>query len=466
MIPMSLHEVAGAVRGRLADVAEPSALVSGPVVVDSRLAAPGSLYVALPGERVDGHDFAAAAVAAGAVAVLATRPVAAPAVLVDDAVAALGLLARASIDRLPDLLVVAVTGSSGKTSTKDLLAQVLGRAGSTVAPPGSFNNEIGLPLTALSADQGSRHLIVEMGARGPGHLRYLSGIVPPRIGVVLNVGSAHVGVFGDREAIARAKGELPEALPAGGLAVLNADDPRVAAMAGRTQARVVTYGESERADVRAEDVSLDGQGRPAFRLCAPEGTALVRLALHGHHQVSNALATACVAREIGMGLDEVAGALEQARALSRWRMEVVQRGDGVTVVNDAYNANPESVRAALKALVEIGRGRRTWAVLGEMRELGDSSAEEHDAVGRLAVRLDVSRLVVVGEAARAMHTGAHQEGSWGEESVCVDDVEAAVTLLRREIAPGDVVLIKASRAVGLERVAEALLAPDVVRSSG
>ncbi len=459
MIALTLAEVAAATGGTLQG-ARADAVVDGPVVVDSRAVAPGSLFVALAGERADGHDFAAAAVAAGAAAVLATRPVDAPAVLVDDGVAALGRLARAVLARLPGLLVVGVTGSSGKTSTKDLLAAVLEPLGETVAPAGSYNNEVGLPLTVLRATPATRHLVLEMGARGVGHIAHLAALARPRVGVVLNVGSAHVGEFGGREAIARAKGELVEALPPGadgGVAVLNADDPLVAAMAGRTGARVVTVGASPSADVRALRAELGEDGRARFVLAARSEEVPVALRVHGEHQVGNALAAAAVALEAGATPSQVAEALGAAEPRSRWRMEVTEAPGGWTVVNDAYNANPESVRAALKALVAMARGRRTWAVLGEMRELGADAAEQHDAVGRLVVRLDVNRLVVVGDGARPMHLGASLEGSWGEESVFVPDVAEAVALLREEVAPGDVVLVKASRAAGLERVAEALL---------
>ena len=460
MIALTLAEVAAAVGGRLVDAPEPGAVVTGPVTVDSRQVGPGALFVALPGERADGHDFAAAAVAAGAVGVLATRAVGVPAIVVDEGVAALGRLARAALRQLPELAVVGVTGSSGKTSTKDLLAQVLAGLGPVVAPPGSFNNEIGLPLTVLRADAATRALVLEYGARGRGHIRYLTELAPPRIAVVLNVGTAHLGEFGSREAIAVTKSELVEALPAaaeGGIAVLNADDPLVTAMDARTSARVVRFGESPSADVRATDVRLDALGRPGFTLVTASGPASVQLQVHGAHQVSNALAAAAVALELGLPPDAVARGLGSAVALSRWRMEVVERADGVVVINDAYNANPDSMRAALKALVDLAGERRSWAVLGEMRELGADAALEHDAIGRLAVRLDVSRLVVVGEAAKPMHLGASLEGSWGEESVHVPDLDAAVALLEDELAPGDVVLVKASRAAGLERVAQALL---------
>ncbi|MGP2438017.1 UDP-N-acetylmuramoyl-tripeptide--D-alanyl-D-alanine ligase [Streptomyces sp. JW3] len=457
MIALSLAEIAEVVGGQMHDIPDPSAEVTGPVVRDSREAGPGSLFVAFVGERADGHDFAPAVVAAGAVAVLGSRPVGVPAIVVDDVTAALGALARHVVRRLGATLV-ALTGSAGKTSTKDLIAQVLGRKAPTVFTPGSLNNEIGLPLTALTATEETRFLVLEMGARGIGHIRYLAGLTPPRIGVVLNVGSAHIGEFGGREQIAQAKGELVEALPEDGTAVLNADDPYVRAMASRTKAKVILFGESGEADVRAENVRLTDTGQPAFRLHTPSGASDVTMRLYGEHHVSNALAAAAVAHELGMSADEIATALSEAGSLSRWRMEVTERPDGVTVVNDAYNANPESMKAALRALAAMGKGRRTWAVLGEMAELGDEALAEHDAVGRLAVRLNVSKLVAVGgREAQWLQLGAYNEGSWGEESVHVSDAQAAIDLLRSELRPGDVVLVKASRSVGLEAVATALL---------
>ncbi|MFF4649008.1 UDP-N-acetylmuramoyl-tripeptide--D-alanyl-D-alanine ligase [Streptomyces sp. NPDC001380] len=472
MIALTLAEVATAVGGTLHDAPDPQARITGPVVVDSRQVQPGGLFAAVRGEHADGHDFAAGAAADGAAAVLAARPVGVPAVVVDDVVDALGRLARAVVDRLRETTaVVGLTGSAGKTSTKDLIGQLLERVGPTICPTGSFNNEIGLPLTALRADASTRHLVLEMGARGKGHIAYLTGLTPPRIGVVLNVGTAHIGEFGGKAAIAEAKGELVEALPADGAAVLNADDPLVRAMASRTRARVVLFGESAEAQVRAEDVRLDASGRPSFTLITPAGSAPVTLRLYGEHHVSNALAAAAVAGEFGMSVDDTAAALGEAGALSRWRMEVVERADGVTVVNDAYNANPDSVRAALRALVSMaGTGpgrRRTWAVLGEMRELGEDSLAEHDAIGRLAVRLNVTKVVAVGGREAAwLDMGAKNEGSWGEESVLVSDAEAAIDLLRDQVRPGDVVLVKASRAAGLERVAEALLADGGAAADG
>ena len=461
MIPMPLDEVA-ALTGATVVGALRATHVTADVEVDSRLVRPGSLFVALPGERSDGHDHAAAAVAAGAVAVLAARPIdGVPCLVVPDPLAALQALARAAYARPPEPLTIGVTGSSGKTSTKDLLAQVLAGVGPTLAPQGSFNNELGLPLTALRRTSATRFAALEYSARGVGHIAFLCGLVAPHVAVVLNVGSAHVGEFGGREQIARAKGELVEAARAA--AVLNADDPLVRAMASRTDRPVITFGTGADADVRGVDVELDDVGRASFRLVSPHGSGEVALQVHGEHQVSNALATAAAVLrpEITTDVARVAQLLGAATAQSRWRMEVTERPDGVTVVNDAYNANPESMRAALKTLAVMSRGktRRTVAVLGQMAELGEDAREAHMELGRFAVRLDLGQLVVVGPEAGGIHAGAVLEGSWGDESVHVYGVEAAVALLQRELAPGDVVLVKASRSAGLERVAAALLDP-------
>jgi len=462
VIPLSLEEVASITSGRLHgvdDAAAGSLVVDGPVVTDSREAGPGGLYIARVGEHMDGHQFVPGARDLGAVAAMTTRPVEdLPCVVVEDIQAGLAALARAVVDRHPELTVIGITGSSGKTSTKDLLAAVLAQAAPTVAPVGSLNSEVGVPLTVFRVTPQTRFLVVEMGARGIGHIEYLTTIAPPRIGVELNVGTAHVGEFGSREAIAVAKAELVAALPEDGLAVLNADDPVVRAMASRTSARLVLVGTSADAQVRAEDVTLDVQGRPSFTLVVDGDVTPTRtpvtLGLHGEHHVGNALAVVAAALECGLDLQSTVRALASATPASRWRMEVTERPDGVTVVNDAYNANPDSMRAALKALVAMGRAedgtpRRTWAVLGSMLELGADSAAEHDAIGRLAVRLNISRLVVVGETARPMATGAQHEGSWGEEAVWVPDADAAHALLADELRPGDVVLFKSSRDAGL-----------------
>jgi UDP-N-acetylmuramoyl-tripeptide--D-alanyl-D-alanine ligase len=470
MIPMTLSAIAaatggavhGAGTGRLVDV-----LVDGPVVTDSRLAGPGGLYVARRGEHADGHQFVGDAAARGAVAALTSRPVTElPSVVVEDVDRAFGRLGRAVLAAAPQVTVVAVTGSSGKTSTKDLLAQVLPALGATVAAEASYNSEVGVPLTVVRVEPDTRYLVVEMGARGPGHLAYLTEIAQPDISVVLNVGTAHVGEFGSREAVARAKSELVQALSPSGLAVLNADDTAVAAMASLSAAPVVFVGRSSSgraaAQVRAERVELGRAARPTFELvsdlASASGRARVELRLHGEHQVDNALAVAAVALSLGLPVAEAAERLSAAEPASRWRMEVVERSDGVTVVNDAYNANPESMRAALRALVAMSRGRRSWAVLGEMRELGPVSEREHAELAGVAARLGVDRLVVVGEGARAAYEAALLSSTWQAPPILVPDTDAAFDAVQAELAEGDVVLLKSSRDSGLRFLGERLAA--------
>jgi UDP-N-acetylmuramoyl-tripeptide--D-alanyl-D-alanine ligase len=467
MIPLTVAEIASITGGTIADEAAAATSVTGPVVIDSRQAGPGALFAALPGEQADGHDYAAAAAGKGAAAILAARPLpaaGAPVIVVADVTVALGLLARAVLGRLPEATVVGITGSSGKTSTKDLTAQVVERLGATIAPEGSLNNEIGLPLTVLRADETTRYLVLEMAARGIGHIAYLTGIAPPKIGAVLNVGHAHAGEFGSIDAVAKAKGELVEALPAasaGGVAVLNADDPNVAAMAARTGARVVTTSvdPARDADFKATGVALDDLGRASFTLHAGARTAPVTLTLHGGHHVANALAAAAVAAELGLDVRAIADALSAATARSKKRMELHERPDGVLVVNDAYNANPDSTRAAIDALAHLtSSGRRGLIVLGYMAELGDFAAESHEEAGRLAARAGAAVVVAVGAGAEPVLAGARATDGWRGEALAVPDPAAAVAAVRNRLRPGDVVLVKASKAAGLWEVADGLLA--------
>ncbi|QUR67970.1 UDP-N-acetylmuramoyl-tripeptide--D-alanyl-D-alanine ligase [Mycobacterium spongiae] len=514
MIDLTVAQIADIVGGQLADIGPEDAAqlrVTGTVEFDSRSIGPGGLFLALPGARADGHDYAKAAMAAGAVAVLAARPVGVPAIVVPPlaardgraavlehdhdgsgvaVLAALGKLAKAVAAELvaAGLTIVGITGSSGKTSTKDLVAAVLAPLGEVVAPPGSFNNELGHPWTVLRATRRTDYLILEMSARHLGNIAALAEIAPPAVGVVLNVGTAHLGEFGSREAIAQTKAELPQSVPESGAVILNVDDPVVAAMAEATAANVVRVSRASRAessssevpDVWAGPVTLDELARPRFTMHAGENAAEVRLGVYGDHQVANALCAAAVALECGASLAQAAVALGGTGPVSRHRMQVTTRDDGVTVIDDAYNANPDSMRAGLQALAWIARGgagpaknRRSWAVLGEMAELGDDAIAEHDRIGRLAVRLDVSRLVVVGSgrSISAMHHGAVMEGSWGTGTdiqsgwagpvdrgvVDVADGDAALALLRAEVQPGDVILVKASNSAGLGAVADALV---------
>jgi UDP-N-acetylmuramoyl-tripeptide--D-alanyl-D-alanine ligase len=507
MIELTIAEIADIVGGTLADISPQQAAtthVTGTVEFDSRAVGPGGLFLALPGARADGHDHAASAVAAGAVVVLAARPVGVPAIVVNpqrcegtesraglleydadgSGAAVLAGLARLATAVAADLVaggltIIGITGSSGKTSTKDLVAAVLDPLGEVVAPPGSFNNELGHPWTVLRANRDTDFLVLEMSARHPGNIAALAQIAPPSIGVVLNVGTAHLGEFGSREVIAQTKSELVQAVPRSGVVILNADDPAVAAMAEVTAARVVRVSRNTSGDLWAGPVSLDELARPQFTMHAGDLAADIGLGVYGDHQVSNALCAGAVALECGASLDQIAAALAGAGPVSRHRMHVISRADGVTVIDDAYNANPDSMRAGLQALAWIAhhasqgaRGtpeddsasRRSWAVLGEMAELGDDAITEHDRIGRLAVRLDVSRLVVVGtgRAMSAMHQGAVMEGSWGADgmrgAVLVAARDEALALLRAELRPGDVVLVKASNSAGLGALADTLVA--------
>ncbi|MGC3993873.1 MAG: UDP-N-acetylmuramoyl-tripeptide--D-alanyl-D-alanine ligase [Propionicimonas sp.] len=464
-----LAEVLGAVR-----VGDPGTAVGPDVVIDSRAATPGCLFVALHGERADGHDFAAAAVDAGAAALLVERaldlPV--PQLLVGDTLAALAVLGRAVAAEASaaGMVTIGITGSSGKTSTKDLLAQVLATAGETVAPVGSFNNEIGVPLTATRVTPSTRFLVSEMGARGQGHIAWLCSVVPPSVGVVVNVGHAHLGEFGSVEAIAQAKGELVEAVPAGGWAVLNDDDPLVTAMRARTPARLAAFstaGEPGWGDLRvwASDIGADALQRPSFVLHAapstesgtapgpvhPDASAPVQLQVSGAHQVGNALAAAAVALSQGLTVAAVAAALSHAEARSHWRMELVERPDGLLVVNDAYNANPDSMAAALRTLASLRRpGGRLLAVLGDMLELGEGAPDAHREIGVLCADLGIDAVIALGHHATDLAAG------YGQATMLVPNRQVAAAAASAWLRPTDVVLVKASRGLGLETVAEDL----------
>ncbi|PKQ25716.1 MAG: UDP-N-acetylmuramoyl-tripeptide--D-alanyl-D-alanine ligase [Actinobacteria bacterium HGW-Actinobacteria-4] len=444
--------IANAVGGTL--VADVDIAVTS-VEKDSRDVTPGAMYVAFVGERVDGHQYVDAATAAGAVLSLVSQPVAAPHILVDDVTEGLGKLARAYLADLRirgDITVVGVTGSNGKTTTKDLLAQVLP---DVVAPVGSFNNEIGMPLTVLRADDTTRHLVLEMGASGPGHIAYLTQIAPVDIAVVLNVGSAHLGQYASIDDVAQAKSELVAGLVPGGIAILNADDARVAAMAPLAP-NVATFG-VDRGDIRATKLELDS-GRARFTV--RQGAVAVdvpRLSLIGEHHVTNALAAIAVAVHRGLSLDGAAAAVAQAKALSEHRMALVDRPDGVTVIDDSYNASPESMRAALRALLAVANGGRTVAVLGEMLEMGDVSVAAHADIGHTVVRLGIDLVLVVGAGARPIFDSAVREGSWGEEAAYVDTIGEARDLLDDVLTAGDTVLVKASHGSGLWTLADDLV---------
>ena len=463
MIPLRLAELNDALAGTLAlpHGVTADGVVSGSVQTHSTLVEPGSIFFALPGEVTDGHLFAPDAVARGAALVVVERALELPvAVLtVPNGVTALADLARLVVARVRangPLKVIGITGSNGKTTTKNLLQSILTAEGPTIAPTGSFNNQVGAPMTMLRVDESTRYLISEMGASGAGEIARLVGIAMPDISVVLKVGLAHVGEFGGIEATQRAKSEIVRELPASAVAVLNADDDRVAAMAGMTAARVVWFGLSPDAEVRADSVRATASGT-RFRLVVDGAAHEVALRILGEHHVSNALAALAVARELGVPIERSIAAIEAVPRAERWRMEVLQPGGGITLINDAYNASPDSTAAALKTLAQIREtGQRTVAVLGEMAELGESSTEEHDRLGRLVVRLNIGQLVVVGEGARQIHNAAGLEGSWDGESVFVPDLDAAYDLLREQLRAGDVVLVKSSKSARLRFLGDKL----------
>lgn len=486
MIARTAAEIAAAVGGELTPAAQaksavPTATspkaaeleitVTGSVVVDSRLVEPGSLFVALPGEHHDGHEFLADAFDAGAALALVTQPTDYPAVIVSDAQYALGRLARHVLRLLPKTRVIALTGSAGKTTTKDLISQIISPQAPTIAPLGSFNNEIGLPLTVLRAGADTRFLVLEMGAAGIGHLDYLTDIAPPDISLVLGVGQAHLGEFGSIEHIAQAKSELVAGTKPGGTTILNGDDPRVAAMAHQAQGRTVRFfgqgadhrgADSSRSinaagvDLRCSNIAISASGAASFDLSHGRETVRVELQLVGGHQHVNATAAAAVGLELGIPLATIAERLNAAQALSGGRMAVTDRFDGVTIIHDAYNANPESMASALETLARIGHGRRTWAVLGEMRELGPAATEAHERVGSLAVQNKIVRLLAVGQEAAGIRSAGLREGADEEDYRFVPDIAAARKLLDAELKAGDVVLLKASNGTGLWRLGDEL----------
>lgn len=446
-----LSDIASIVRGELHGL---DAEIHG-IATDSRSISAGSLFVALKGEKFDGHDFIEDAFHHGATAALTTRPTNGTFILVSDPIMALGDIARHYRTTL-SARVIAITGSSGKTSTKDLLACALQPFGTVVKSEKSLNNEIGVPLTIFQADFSTDFLILEMGMRGLGQIEYLTGIALPQISILLNAGTAHLSELGSRENILKAKSEIFLHMSNPKICITSSDDERLVKRSKSLEGNVYYFGQSEQADVRATDIGITAEGFPSATIVIDQKRHHLTLQRIGEHQILNATAVLSVIHALSLDVNDALRALQTCQEKSQWRMEIVDLNQGITVINDAYNANPESVRAGLKALKDYAQNRRTWAVLGEMRELGESSVEEHDAIGRLCVRLDISKTLAVGEAARSIQLGASQEGSWNQEALFVTTVDEAVVLLCKEILPGDVVFIKASRAVGLERVAMAL----------
>ncbi|WP_437584798.1 UDP-N-acetylmuramoyl-tripeptide--D-alanyl-D-alanine ligase [Paramicrobacterium sp. CJ85] len=465
MITLTIAEIADAVSGRFdasgSDLTE-SSDVSGFVETDSREITAGGIFVAKRGDVTDGHRFVGAAHANGAALALVEHTVDVPIaqIVVDDAVTALGALASAVIARVKregELTVIGITGSNGKTTTKNLLGAILSPEAETVLPRNSFNNSVGAPTTMLRVTESTRYLISEMGASGIGHIARLAQMAAPDIGIELKVGMAHAGGFGGIDATATAKTELVEALPESGVAILNRDDPRVAAMAESTRARIVWFGEHPDADVRADNIAVSREGT-SFTVTTPTGaTREVAFRVLGEHHVWNALAALAAALELGIDLDTAVERLETVTRAERWRMEVMGGRDEVTIINDAYNASPDSVAAALKTLVLVTpREKRTVAVLGAMSELGEFTGEEHDRIGLTVVRLGIDQLVVVGPEARRLHISAINEGSWAGESVYMETADEAFDYLSREIHSGDTVLVKSSNSVGLRFLGDRL----------
>lgn len=456
---LTAQEIADATGGALDG--EPDATADS-YVIDTRRLAAGGCFVALKGER-DGNDFVPDAWTQGAAVAVLNRAVEIPrgraSVVVDDSLAALAALGHLARRRLDAATIVGITGSAGKTATKDLLAGALALTHRVHASPLSYNNEAGVPLTLLDAADDTQVVVVEMGARFAGNLTELCAIAEPQVGVITQVGMAHAGLLGGREGVARVKGELLEALDRDGTAVLDAGDVFTPSLAARTRARVLTVGvgDTPGARIRAVDVALDDQLRPRFRLVTPWGSTPVCLSVRGEHQVMNAAMAATVALEIGTPIERVAEGLARAETAA-WRMEVTRTDQGITVVNDAYNASPTSMAAALRSFRHMPATHRRFAVLGEMLELGGHARAEHQRVGRLAVASDVDVVVAVGPGARPIADGARLAGAGGTQVIEVDDADDALELVIDQARPGDAVLVKASRAVGLERVAESLTA--------
>ena len=446
MIKLSAREISLIVNGSLHG--DENIMVTQPPVFDSRKAKTGSLFLALVGENTDGHNFCSDAFTNGAVLALTTQVIDQPCVVVTDVMQAVADLAKFARVQLENLTVIGITGSQGKTTTKDLLNYILSSVGETVAPVGSFNNELGVPLTILECNEQTKYCIVEMGARHIGDISALCEIAKPKIGAVLKVGNAHIGEFGSREAIAQAKSELITSLASGGTAVLGTYDQFTPAMKVADGVAVLTFGERSDCNVRAADVEIR-EGRPHFDLVTKSGRAAVGMRLVGLHQIPNALAAAAISSALGLSVDQIAGALSMAELASKWRMEIFEL-DGRLMINDSYNANPESMAAALRtlALYAQERGGSSWAVLGKMHELGPSEKSDHATIGKLVSDLGVDHLLTVSMPAYSQGVPSKSETKVHE----LDDKNSVVSLLN-QMQSGDVLLLKASRAEHFEEIA-------------
>jgi len=448
MIPLQASAIAKIVGGELHGV---DLLVTQAPVLNSADAIDGSLFLALKGENVDGHDFVDDAFTRGAVVALVSKPIKGNYILVDDVTKALGALAHHVRITLTDLIVIGITGSQGKTTTKELLASVLSGVAETVAPSGNFNNDLGAPISLLRCTDKTRYCIVEMGARHLGDIAKLAEMAQPNIGVVLKVGSAHVGEFGSVELIAKTKSEMISSLNESAVAILGNYDPYTPAMAALHKGKSVLFGEDVSCAIRATDIEFR-EGRAHFDLVTPEGRSPVGLRIIGLHQVANALAVAAIATELGLSLDQISGGLSTAESNAPWRMEITEL-PGVLLINDSYNASPEAMSAALSTLSLFAqeRGGQSWAFLGKMHELGESSQSDHAAIGTLAQELGIDHLVCVGapEYAAAMDKN-------GSTSIHICDNKAQALAIAENLHHGDVLLIKASRSEKLEELADAI----------
>lgn len=449
MIEISARQISEIVLGELHGSAD--VLVSAPAVFDSREAVDGSLFLALVGENQDGHDYVKNAISNGAVLTLSTRVVEGNCIVVSDVLIALSQLAKYVRSQLQDMYVIGITGSQGKTSTKDLLRAICTTVGNTVAPYSSYNNELGVPLTLLQCDYSTKYCIIEMGARHRGDIARLCEIVSPNIGIVLGVGKAHVGEFGSQEAIAQTKSELISSLGKSGIAILGTYDSFTTAMASLHSGKILTFGVNTRDDIRAADVEIR-EGRAHFDLVTPEGRDAVGLRLVGAHHIANALAAAAAGTALGFSIELIAGSLSTASQSSKWRMELREL-KGLLLINDSYNANPDSMQAALRSLALFAqeRGGESWAFLGKMHELGESSALEHRAIGTLAQEIGIDHCVLVNAPD---YLPEKYEG--GEMAVHVmSSIEDAITF-SSNMNLGDVALVKASRAEGFEILSEGI----------
>ena len=462
MLKLTTLEIAKILSAELIGSAE--VVVGGSVETDSRKVTVGSLFVAKPGEETDGHLFIENAIANGAVAALVERQVTGdiPQLVVKDVVVAMGVLAKyvvAEVKSKGKLRVVGVTGSNGKTTTKNMLENILSKFGPTVAPQESFNNEVGAPYSMLQINEDTAYLVVELGAGGPGSIRYLAQMCQPDIGIELKVGLAHAGEFGGIENTQRIKAELVQELSSDALALLNADDAYVMQMQSMTEAKVLTFGTQTNSNYFASEISGSINGT-SFLFHGPNREPKkVQLQILGEHHVFNAMAALATADQLQLDLDIAIQAIEAMPLAERWRMEIHRRVDGLTVINDAYNASPDSMKAALQTLAELGRqtGKKTVAVLGEMAELGQFSTNEHDAMGRIAVRLNLGQLVVIGAGAKLIHMGATQEGSWDGESKYFEQISEGEQYLREMLTGEEIVLVKSSKSANLRYLGDALL---------